>query len=106
MKYNVTEDIREFFDLASPYFKQLWGEHIHHGYWISGKESKEEAAQNLIDLLIEKSRLKPKSKVLDVGCGIGGTQSTWPENINAMLLASPSALFKWRWLTKLHLNYI
>jgi tocopherol O-methyltransferase len=73
MKYNVTEDIREFFDLASPYFKQLWGEHIHHGYWINGKESKEEAAQNLIDLLIEKSRLKPKSKVLDVGCGIGGT---------------------------------
>src|SRR6476620_8142503 len=73
MKYNVTEDIRAFFDLASPYFKQLWGEHIHHGYWINGKESKEEAAQNLIDLLIEKSRLKPKSKVLDVGCGIGGT---------------------------------
>jgi tocopherol O-methyltransferase len=73
MKYNVTENIREFFDLASPYFKQLWGDHIHHGYWISGKESKEEAAQNLIDLLIEKSRLKPKSKVLDVGCGIGGT---------------------------------
>lgn len=73
MSYNVTSKIQEHYDLASPYYEKLWGQHIHHGYWITGKESKEAAAQNLIELLIDKSGLKPKSKVLDVGCGIGGT---------------------------------
>ncbi len=73
MPYNDTATIREHYDLASPLYKELWGSHIHHGYWISGKESKEEAAQNLVDLLISKSGLKRGDKVLDIGCGIGGT---------------------------------
>ena len=73
MEYNVTSKIQEHYDLASPYYEKLWGKHIHHGYWVTGKESKEDAAQNLIELLIAKSGLKNKSKVLDVGCGIGGT---------------------------------
>ncbi len=73
MQYNVTEKIREHYDLASPYYEKLWGKHIHHGYWITGKETKEQAADNLIELLIARSGLKVGSKVLDVGCGIGGT---------------------------------
>ncbi|MBA3828305.1 MAG: class I SAM-dependent methyltransferase [Taibaiella sp.] len=73
MSYNVTSKIQQHYDFASPYYEQLWGNHIHHGYWITGKESKEEAAENLIQLLIQKSSLKKGSKVLDVGCGIGGT---------------------------------
>ena len=73
MKYNNTQKIQEHYDLASPYYEKLWGQHIHHGYWLTGKESKEEASQNLIELLINKSGLKNKSKVLDIGCGIGGT---------------------------------
>jgi len=73
MQYNDTSTIQEHYDLASPYYKELWGNHIHHGYWISGQESKEEAAQNLIELLIRKSGLRKGAKVLDIGCGIGGT---------------------------------
>jgi tocopherol O-methyltransferase len=73
MKYNNTQKIQEHYDLASPYYEKLWGQHIHHGYWLTGKENKEEASQNLIELLINKSDLKNKSKVLDIGCGIGGT---------------------------------
>src|SRR4051812_31075116 len=73
MLYNDTAKIREHYDIASPLYKELWGEHIHHGYWISGKESKEKAAQNLVHLLIEKSGLQRGMKVLDVGCGVGGT---------------------------------
>ena len=73
MQHNITAKIQEHYDIASPLYKELWGTHIHHGYWLSGKESKEVAAQALIDLLIEKSALRRGSKVLDVGCGIGGT---------------------------------
>ena len=73
MPHNITAKIQEHYDLASPYYKELWGQHIHHGYWITGKESKEVAAQNLVDLLIAKAGLKRGAKVLDVGCGVGGT---------------------------------
>ncbi len=58
MKYNNTQKIQEHHDLASPYYEKLWGQHIHHGYWITGKENKEEASQNLIEVLINKSGLK------------------------------------------------
>lgn len=53
------------------------GEHIHHGYWPTEEsqatESKETAQLNLINLLLSQSGVKDSSKVLDVGCGIGGT---------------------------------
>ena len=53
------------------------GEHIHHGYWPTEEsqatDSKEKAQTNLIQLLLDISKLPPNSTVLDVGCGIGGT---------------------------------
>src|SRR3989344_5237414 len=41
--YNVKEKIVEHYDLVSPYYHSLWGEHLHHGFWVTGKETKEEA---------------------------------------------------------------
>jgi tocopherol O-methyltransferase len=49
------------------------GEHIHHGYFLEPTDTKEKAQIQLIELLLERSNLPPGSKVLDVGCGIGGT---------------------------------
>ena len=49
------------------------GEHIHHGYFLDPRDTKEVAQARLIDLLLERSQLRTGSQVLDVGCGIGGT---------------------------------
>lgn len=49
------------------------GQHIHHGYFKSPDETKEEAQVNLIKYLLELSALPQSANVLDVGCGIGGT---------------------------------
>ncbi len=49
------------------------GQHIHHGYFKSPTETKEEAQVNLIKYLLEISNLPQGANVLDVGCGIGGT---------------------------------
>jgi len=72
-RQNDKEKIRQFYDLVSAHFQELWGEHIHHGYWISGEETKEEAQIQLIDHLAQASNLRPGSKLLDVGCGTGGS---------------------------------
>ncbi len=70
---SVSTKVREHFDIASPFYKQLWGIHIHHGYYMTGKETKEEAQENLLKFIARRLDLRPRSNVLDIGCGIGGT---------------------------------
>jgi len=56
--YNDKTKIREHYDTVSPYYRTLWGEHLHHGYWITGKETKEEAQLALTKYLAEHSQIK------------------------------------------------
>lgn len=76
------KQVREHFNIASPYYRDLWGMHIHHGYYLTGKETKEEAQEALLKLIIKKLELKENSKVLDIGCGIGGTDIWLSKNYN------------------------
>jgi MPBQ/MSBQ methyltransferase len=58
-----------------------WGEHIHLGYYgenerrgpFYGGKNFIEAKYDFIDKMLEFSQVKEPVKVLDVGCGIGGT---------------------------------
>ena len=52
-RVNEKEKIREFYDLVSSHFHDLWGDHLHHGYWIRGDETKEKAQIQLIDHLAQ-----------------------------------------------------
>jgi tocopherol O-methyltransferase len=70
---NDKHRIIEHYDIMSPFYRSLWGEHLHHGYWIRGDESKERAQVQLIDHLAQLANVKPGSKILDIGCGLGGS---------------------------------
>ncbi|KAI0192233.1 tocopherol O-methyltransferase [Xylaria flabelliformis] len=70
---SLKERIKKHYEIASDYYYSLWGQHIHHGYFKSPTETKEEAQVNLIKYLLQISDLPQGAKVLDVGCGIGGT---------------------------------
>jgi tocopherol O-methyltransferase len=72
-RVNEKKKIVEHYDVASPYYRSLWGEHIHHGYWIRGDESKETAQIQMIEHLAQLANLKPRSRILDIGCGFGGS---------------------------------
>jgi tocopherol O-methyltransferase len=67
------ENISKFYDVVSSHFNELWGEHLHHGYWIRGDESKERAQIQLIEHLAQYANVQPGCKVLDVGCGMGAS---------------------------------
>ena len=67
----LKERIRDHYDTASGLYRELWGVHIHHGYWLAGTESKEQAQERLIEVLAHSANVAG-AKVLDVGCGIGG----------------------------------
>lgn len=65
--------VRDHYDVVSPFYRELWGEHIHHGYWIRGDETKEQAQLQLIERLAQTAGIQRGCKILDIGCGLGGS---------------------------------
>jgi tocopherol O-methyltransferase len=80
---NDKHRIIEHYDLVGPYYRSLWGEHLHHGYWIRGDESKEKAQLQLIEHLAQLTKLKPGSDILDIGCGFGASSLYLAKNYSA-----------------------
>jgi tocopherol O-methyltransferase len=83
IRYNDKERIRDLYDRVSPYYHSLWGEHIHHGYWIRGDETKEQAQIQLIEHLVQVAGITAGLRILDVGCGFGATSIYLAKNYNA-----------------------
>src|SRR6185503_5913694 len=54
-------------------YRDIWGEHVHHGYWITGRESPAEAAEALVRLVAERLEVAPGQDVCDIGCGYAAT---------------------------------
>src|SRR6195256_3640221 len=80
---NDKHRIIEHYDVLSPYYRSLWGEHLHHGYWIRGDESKEKAQLQLIEHLAQLAGVKPGSEILDIGCGLGASTLYLAQNYKA-----------------------
>jgi tocopherol O-methyltransferase len=54
-------------------YRRIWGEHVHHGYWETGRESPEEAADALVRLVAQRLAPRPGQQLCDIGCGYGAT---------------------------------
>ena len=84
----LNEGIADFYDESSGIWEDMWGEHMHHGYYErTGSFSLEEhrvAQVLMIDRTIDwaygggnrdrvAAEMGTEGRVLDVGCGIGGS---------------------------------
>lgn len=65
-------EIRAHYDIGTPFYRLLWGRHLHHGLW-AGRESAHEAAVRLTDTVAVEADIRSGMRVLDVGCGMGGS---------------------------------
>ncbi len=71
--YNDKAKVRHHYDVVSPYYQALWGAHLHHGYWIRGDETKEQAQTQLVEHLARAANILPGARLADIGCGFGGS---------------------------------
>ncbi len=69
----TAEGVARHYDSLDRFYREIWGEHVHHGLWRTGRETPLEACEALSQAVAERLRLKVGDKVCDVGCGYGGT---------------------------------
>lgn len=92
MTSTLIKQIQQFYDTSSSLWEQVWGEHMHHGYYgLDGKlkKNRRQAQIDMIEELLhwrqasEVSSVWPPASILDVGCGIGGSTLYLAEKFNA-----------------------
>jgi len=78
----LKQGIANFYDESSNVWEDIWGEHMHHGYYEPGSgaqlsiDEHQKAQVLMVDKVLEWSGVRPESPpatILDVGCGIGGS---------------------------------
>jgi tocopherol O-methyltransferase len=75
----LNQRIKNFYDSSSSIWEQVWGEHMHHGFYQKGETKYKDRRQAQIDLIEELLKwsgvenLEVNAQILDVGCGIGGS---------------------------------
>jgi tocopherol O-methyltransferase len=65
------EEVAAHYDALDAFYREIWGEHVHHGLWRSGRESRAEAVQALCDVVADELGLTAGARVCDIGCGYG-----------------------------------
>jgi len=86
MSATLSEQIQQFYDASSGLWEQIWGEHMHHGYYGADGTQKKDRRQAQIDLIEELltwAEVQAAENILDVGCGIGGSSLYLAEKFNA-----------------------
>jgi tocopherol O-methyltransferase len=74
-----TAAVAAHYDELDSFYREVWGEHVHHGYWKSGRETPEEAADALVELLAQRLELSAGQSLCDIGCGYGKTAEALAE---------------------------
>lgn len=78
----LTALIRDHYNGVSPLYQVLWGDHVHHGYWdAGGTEPQARAQERLVEELVAFAGVPRGGRVLDVGCGLGGSACCLAERL-------------------------
>jgi len=75
------------YDELDHFYREIWGEHVHHGLWITGRERPEQAVIQLVDLVAREGCIRQGVRVCDVGCGYGATARMLARDHGAVVTA-------------------
>ncbi len=66
-------EVASHYDELDHFYREVWGDHVHHGLWLRGDETRAQAVIQLADLVADKALIKTGVRVCDIGCGYGAT---------------------------------
>lgn len=70
----LNKRIKKFYDASTPIWLETWGEHMHHGYYGDHLDKNHQQAQlDLVAELLRWGGVANAKRVLDAGCGVGGS---------------------------------
>jgi len=72
-RVQTTAAVAAHYDELDAFYREIWGEHVHHGFWATGDETVEQAVEALADLLAGRLELSAGQEICDIGCGYGAT---------------------------------
>ncbi len=81
----TTRDVAGHYDELDRFYRELWGDHVHHGLWLTGRESPPRAVEQLIDRVAAELDIKPGDRLCDIGCGYGATSRYLARNYAARM---------------------
>jgi tocopherol O-methyltransferase len=71
---DLHQAIREHYDGLIDLYEEMWGEHIHHGYWDADDPAdRHQAQERTVRELVAFGEIPVGARVLDAGCGIGAS---------------------------------
>lgn len=112
------ESIRSHYELGTLFYRLLWGPHIHHGLWqrsespngeqingeqINGERISDESAYiaqcQLTDTLADLAKISDGDRIVDIGCGIGGSAIRLAKQRNCEVTGVTLSSVQRRWAT-------
>ena len=76
----TNEDISRYYDLSETHYRRVWNldksRSLHYGYWDKSVKNFHQALLNINRVLAKHAAIKEGEKILDAGCGVGGS-SLW-----------------------------
>ncbi|HMJ07181.1 MAG TPA: methyltransferase domain-containing protein, partial [Chthoniobacterales bacterium] len=84
------EAVASHYDDLDHFYRDVWGDHVHHGPWLRGDETRAQAVRQLAELVAQRALITPEglvsagpanldlqkrvpAAVCDIGCGYGAT---------------------------------
>ncbi|MEO5720249.1 MAG: methyltransferase domain-containing protein [Chthoniobacterales bacterium] len=65
--------VASHYDELDHFYREVWGDHVHHGLWLRGDETRERAVEQLAELVAQNAQAGPGVRICDIGCGYGAT---------------------------------
>jgi tocopherol O-methyltransferase len=75
--------VARHYDRLDRLYRQLWGEHIHHGLWPDPAAPPEVAVRHLVRRVAADAGIGPGTAVCDIGCGYGAPARLWAAEYGA-----------------------
>ncbi len=63
--------VASHYDDLDHFYRDVWGDHVHHGLWLTGRETREQAVRQLAELVARETA--GARTICDIGCGYGAT---------------------------------